>query len=261
MPVYRSIRIQMPDRPGALAAISTALAAEGVDIVRLDIVGHAGYSVVDDLLLRGGSAEAIGRAVENFHPDVSVRTFEETSGDPTLAMGEGLMATANAASRDEAFALMAHHASRLARADNHAVASAQEDGSITFAAGGPSAALLIGPEEPFAGRWALHRQAAVAFPVDEAWAPQQVRNLFPAAWIAMAPLGPFDLLVLLRALNIAFLVDELERIAAFAEVSGAMLRLRGQLSSSGSRPAGRETALPATALTVARHERLVQRPA
>ncbi|WBL36266.1 ACT domain-containing protein [Tepidiforma flava] len=63
MAVVRSIRITMPDRPGALSAVTTALAAHRVDIVRLDVVSHEGEYVVDDLLLEAATAEDIGAAI------------------------------------------------------------------------------------------------------------------------------------------------------------------------------------------------------
>src|SRR5512143_3097134 len=90
MPAYRAIRIHMPDRPGALSAISTALAAHQVDIVRLDVVSHEGSTVVDDLVLSAASQEDIGSAIGGFHPEVSIRTFDEIIGDPALEMGTAL---------------------------------------------------------------------------------------------------------------------------------------------------------------------------
>ena len=75
MTVYRSIRVQITDRPGALFAITAALAAHGVDIVRLDVISSDGTIVVDDLFLGAPSAAAIGDACASFPGDATVRTW------------------------------------------------------------------------------------------------------------------------------------------------------------------------------------------
>ncbi|MEO6397497.1 MAG: ACT domain-containing protein, partial [Tepidiformaceae bacterium] len=82
MTVYRSIRIQLPDRPGSLSAITASLAAHGVDIVRLDVVSQEGQSAVDDLYLGAPSEDALDRAIRGFHSDVTAQPFSELLGDP-----------------------------------------------------------------------------------------------------------------------------------------------------------------------------------
>jgi hypothetical protein len=249
MPAYRSIRIQMPDRPGALSAISTALAVHGVDIVRLDVVSHPGNDVVDDLFLSGASQEVIGQAVGSFQPDVIVRTFDQMSGDPTLEMGLGLTAAARASTASDAFEAVRSHGLVIGRADTAAVARATPDGGFSFTAG-PAGSGSVAADEPFPGRYALARQEPLAFPADNDWAPGNVQTALQAAWVAMAPLGPFDLLVLCRQLNIAYLSDELERIGIFAEASGAVLQLRGDIARSGTMHAVSEPELPRRAVTM-----------
>lgn len=76
-----------------------------------------------------------------------------------------------------------------------------------------------------------------------------------AAWVAVAPLGPFDLLILCRQLNIAYLPDELERIGIFAEAAGSVLQLRGDIAHSGSMHTISEPGLPRRAVTMG-HMRL-----
>ena len=249
MPAYRSIRIQMPDRPGALSAISTALAVHGVDIVRLDVVSHPGNDVVDDLFLSGASQEDIGQAVGSFQPDVIVRTFDQVSGDPTLEMGLGLTAAARASSASDAFEAVRSHGLVIGRADTAAVARATPDGGFSFTAG-PVSSGTVAADEAFPGRYALSRQEPLAFPADNDWAPGSVQTALQAAWVAMAPLGPFDLLILCRQLNIAYLSDELERIGTFAEAAGAVLRLRGDITHSGTMHAVSEPELPRRAVTM-----------
>lgn len=65
------IRVQVPDRPGMLGAIATALGHAGVDIIGLDVVERAGNIAVDDLTVEMAS----GRP-----PDVLITAVESISG-------------------------------------------------------------------------------------------------------------------------------------------------------------------------------------
>jgi hypothetical protein len=69
------IRVQLPDRPGALGAVASRIGAVGADVVSIDILQQDGGVVVDDLginlangdlieLLRGEILEVDGVSVE-----------------------------------------------------------------------------------------------------------------------------------------------------------------------------------------------------
>jgi hypothetical protein len=247
---YRSIRIQMPDRPGALSAISTALAANTVDIVRLDVVSREGATVVDDLFLTASSQDEIGAAVGSFHGDVTVRTFDGQSGEPTIEMGAGLLEVATAPTLAAARLAAAEGARRLGRADLAVLLRATSDGGYEWD-GGPGELPAIGDSEAFVGRWALQRRAAIAFPVADGWAPVRVQHALEAAWVAIAPFDAFGLLLVARKLNIAYFTGELERLSAFADAAAAILQCKGERSSHVALPAGREETLPARAITLA----------
>ena len=90
MSVFRSVRVQMKDRPGALSALGAALAALSVDIVRLDVVSHEGDLVVDDLYLRAAADSDIDLAVAGFMDATSVTTFTGFASDPSRKMAERL---------------------------------------------------------------------------------------------------------------------------------------------------------------------------
>lgn len=250
MPAYRSIRIQMPDRPGALAAVSTALSVQQVNIVRLDVVGYHEGMVVDDLLVSGPDQEHIGRAIGGFQHDVVVRTFDETSGDPALQIADGLVAIARARGRDEALQRLLDSALRIARADSVAIGRACDDGSMMIEPDMEEEPLHITSSEACIGRHVLHRQTAVAFPVPADETLDGVCRVSPCAWVALAPLGAFAVVIFTRTLNIPFLRDELERVAVFTEAAGATLRLRGDIEASGSMRAGQEASLPPGAITL-----------
>ncbi len=246
MPVYRVIRITMPDRPGALSAVTASLAAHRVDIVRLDVVSHDGGSVVDDLLLAAESADDITRASAGFLSEVTVRTFEGLPGDPTIEMGTGLRRVAGAAPREAAMALV-DAAATLLRADHAVLLAAGPDGELSALAATfevPAVPL----EAPFAGRWALERGTPLAFPASDGWAPAELRQALGAAWVAVVPCGELRLLLVSRSLSIAFYSGELERLHAFAEAADQVLRLHGEGAALGTAPAGPWTELPVGAI-------------
>jgi hypothetical protein len=250
MPAYRAIRIHMPDRPGALSAISAALAAHQVDIVRLDVVSHEGETVVDDLMLAASSQDDIGRAIGGFYPEVTVRTFEEHTGDPALEMGTSLGAIAASPTVDQSHAAALNGAKRIVRADDAYLLRAEEAGGLKTVAGSTSAPGIL-PAEPFAGRWVLERRAAAAFPVADGWAPQSFQHAIGAAWVAIAPAGAFDLLLVTRKLNIPFYTGELERLAAFAEAMSAIIAGVGDRPAFGALPTMSGDLLPPRAVTLA----------
>ncbi|MGH3773602.1 MAG: ACT domain-containing protein [Pseudonocardiaceae bacterium] len=65
------IRVQLPDRPGALGAVATALGKVGVDILSLDVVERRSGIAIDDLVVELPS----GRP-----PDVLITAAESVEG-------------------------------------------------------------------------------------------------------------------------------------------------------------------------------------
>src|SRR5918912_1238904 len=65
------IRVQLPDRPGALGAVATALGKVGVDILSLDVVERRSGVAIDDLVVELPS----GRL-----PDVLITAAESIEG-------------------------------------------------------------------------------------------------------------------------------------------------------------------------------------
>jgi len=65
------IRVQLPDRPGALGAVATALGEVGVDILSLDVVERRSGIAIDDLVVELPA----GRL-----PDVLITAAESVEG-------------------------------------------------------------------------------------------------------------------------------------------------------------------------------------
>ncbi len=222
MTVFRSIRVHMADRPGALSAITAALAAHGVDIVRLDVVSHEGETVVDDLYLSADDEEAIYRATHSFYGDVAVRGFESAGGDIPNAMATALAAIAAARSPVEAAGLTAAGALTVVNGDEALLLRCSSSGGLSAIAGpAPS----IAPTEAFAGRWSLEHESALAVAATSGWAPDAFKAFFGAWWVAMAPLGKRDVLVLARRLDMPFYAGELHRLLAYASAAHAIRSL------------------------------------
>ncbi len=252
MPIYRVIRIAMPDRPGALSAVTASLAAHGVDIVRLDVVSHDGEAVVDDLLLAAKSAVDIGSAVAGFLPEVVVKTFEGLPGDPTIEMGSGLRVIALAPTVSEAQVALLMGAANLLRADHAVLLTAGPRGEMDVTAATCDVPGLAA-SAAFAGRWALERVAPAAFPASPGWAPVEVQEALGASWVAMAPCGDLRLLMVTRSSNVAFYSGELERLHAFAEAGHLILALRGDRLKHGFALAGKASSLPPRSIVLQNH--------
>jgi hypothetical protein len=242
----------MPDRPGALSAVTASLAAHGVDIVRLDVVSHDGESVVDDLLLAATNASDIGAAVAGFLPEVVVRTFEGLPGDPTIEMGSGLRGIAIAPTVGEAQMSLLMGAASLLRADHAVLLTAAPGGELDVTAATCDVPGLAA-SAPFAGRWALERVASTAFPVAPGWAPAEVEQSLGAAWVAVAPCGELRLLMVTRSTNIAFYSGELERLQTFAEAAQQILAMKGDLLVHGFALAGNVSELPPRSVVLQNH--------
>src|ERR1700691_1798307 len=79
------IRVRLPDRPGALAAITAGLATHAVDVLRLEVLGRAEGFAIDDMLVAGAG---LTDAMAEFGPGVTV--LADRPGvdllDPGLAM-------------------------------------------------------------------------------------------------------------------------------------------------------------------------------
>ena len=251
MPAYRAIRIQMPDRPGALSSISTALAAHRVDIVRLDVVSHEGDAVVDDLVLHAASQDDIGAAISGFWPEVTVRTFDGIAGDPALEMGTNLARVAASVSIEQARAATLTGATGIIRADAALLLRLDDTGAMAVLAA-TVPATGIERSEPFAARWVLEHSAAAAFPVHDGWAPARFQHEVSAAWAAIAALNAFDVLVAVRRLNIPFYTGEVARLSAFAEAAGASMASLGDRPPFGSLPGPTGATLPPRAVVFGR---------
>lgn len=166
-------------------------------------------------------------------------------------MGTSLGRIAAAGSVDGARGEAIAGAARIGRADDALLLRARDDGGFAVVAG-PATIPAMAPSDAFAGRWVLERRAAAAFPVADGWAPLSFQHALGSAWVALAPVGAFDLLLTSRSLNIPYYAGELERIASYGEAVGAILAALGDRPHFTSIPAFSESSLPPRSVALAR---------
>jgi len=81
------LRVATPDRPGGLAVFARCMAACGVDILSIEILGHEGAKAVADVLVHGGDLERALRALDE-DLDLLGRRSHGDLPDPALAMAD-----------------------------------------------------------------------------------------------------------------------------------------------------------------------------
>jgi hypothetical protein len=233
------LRISLPDRPGGLALVTRCLAACGVDILNVDVVGHHDGRAIDDVLVVGGDLERGLRALE---PEVAVLARRDRGDlpDPGLAM-----AAACASIIDASTLGAAHHALLQA-----AISLIFVDEAILLrdAGGGPLAPVAatvpglpdIAPDEPSLARRSLRSQRPGVASGSDAWGPAAHRQAVPAHGVLALPVGtpPWLVLLLVRRDEVPFADVEIERVAALSRVAmRAFTALGERPPTSGVGPA------------------------
>ena len=76
------LRVVLPDRPGALGAVATALGAAGADILSVDVIERSPGSAIDDFVVEVASdklADSLVSAALTV-PDVRVESIRPYAG-------------------------------------------------------------------------------------------------------------------------------------------------------------------------------------
>jgi hypothetical protein len=213
------LRLVLPDRPGTLGAVATALGQVGADILSLDVIERSAEGATDDIVVElppDKLADTVVSAALTI-PGVRVESIRPYAGqvDPhrELELLERL-----AEQREDALHVLADGVARVFRAGWALVldtAAESEDGR------GVSKVLAASTAAP---------------EIDELevpwWPPAPVRSLeaadpwCPADWdrlgteLAIAPLGPYALLVGRPALR--WLPSELVRLHHLAVIASSV---------------------------------------
>jgi hypothetical protein len=212
------LRIVLPDTPGALGAVATALGHAGADIVSVDIVERGGGLAVDDLVVElppGRLPDSLVTAASSV-PEVTVETIRPYAGGPLDTRRELEVVEAMAERPAEAMTALADALPRVFRA-GWAVVVRQVGAAYEVIAASPAAPDLAGVALPW-----LPVTKAVMLDPDGDWLPSSWRNL--GTELVAAPLGELDRVVLLgRPGGPAFRNGELVRLAYLTGIAATVL--------------------------------------
>lgn len=213
------LRVVLPDRPGSLGAVATAIGRVGGDILSLDVVERGPQGAVDDLLVTlppGGLADTLitaavtvpGVVVESLRPYVGsadlhrdLELVEELAVTPTLGP-----------------ALLTEHVPGVFRAGWALMVELGGDGVrvLHASAGAPAGATIDLPWLPLTGARRLDWR--------EPWVPERWAAL--GMELAAAPVGtPLRAILAGRPGGPAFRASEVLRLAHLAGIT-AMVAAR-----------------------------------
>ncbi len=203
------LRVLLPDRPGMLGALATALGEVGADIISLDVVERGEGYAVDDLLVRlppGGLADRLITGAQAV-PDVVVESLRPYVGAADLHGDLELVdALATAAAPLE---VLVRHSPGVFRAG---WALLVEEGAPALRS--PGAPGLVGFPAAFPAASAARR-----VDLSEAWVPEDWRLL--GIELALAPVGARTVL-LARPGGPLFRPSEVQRLGYLAGITAAV---------------------------------------
>jgi hypothetical protein len=211
------IRVVLPDRPGALGAVASALGHAGADILSVDIVERSAGQATDDLVVElppGKLADSLITAAASV-PGVRVESIRPYAGviDPfrELELLEKL-----AISTDDAASVLADGVCRLFRSGWALIlrAPATEDGPSTVIARSSAAPEIDTLPTPW---WPPSPSRALD--AEQRWAPPEWRSL--GTELAVVPLGRDAILVGRPTLR--WLASEIIRMSHLASIAATVL--------------------------------------
>ena len=216
------LRVVLPDRPGMLGAVATAIGAAGGDIVSLDVVERGPGGAVDDLLVElapGGLADRLVSSAQSV-PGVVVESLRPYAGATDLHRDLELVEEM-ALARGDTLSLLVDSTPGVFRAGWALVLGAVPGttaGQVRAAsAGAPGVAQLDVPWLPLtrARRMAPH----------EDWVPERWEAL--GIEMAAAPVGDTGAAVLLgRQGGPRFRASEVLRLAHLAGIAATVQHAR-----------------------------------
>ncbi|MCF6505910.1 ACT domain-containing protein [Blastococcus sp. MG754426] len=217
------LRLVLPDRPGVLGAVATALGLAGIDIVSLDVLERGNGIAVDDVVvdLPGDrlpdslitAAQTVpGVQVESLRPFAGpLDTHRELDLLDALARGDRPPTALLTESLPRVF-----HSGWVVILDDSGQPAPLADGAVLAASeAAPSFAHLTLPWLPLTGPRLL--------PSDEPWLPERWQEM--AIEMMAVPYGAGRAIVLGRSGGPAFRRSELLRLAHFTGIATTVAHL------------------------------------
>ncbi|MCR6489334.1 amino acid-binding protein [Amycolatopsis sp. OK19-0408] len=211
------IRVLLPDSPGTLGAVATALGTVGADILSVDVVERGTGVAVDDLVVElpsGRLPDALITAAESVE-GVEVDAVRPYAG--VLDTHRELELVEEIAARPKSgLDILAEGVPRIVRAGWAMIVEHAETGALRLASS--SAA----PETPITDLPWLPLERATVLDSEEAWIPETWQEL--GTELAATPLGkPGKALLVARPGGPAFRAAEVARLAHLAGIVAVVL--------------------------------------
>jgi hypothetical protein len=218
------LRLVLPDRPGALGAVATALGSVGADILSVDVIERSPGSATDDFVVElppGKLADSLVSAAATV-AGVQVESIRPYAGqiDPHRELE---LLDALAADPDSSLTVLADGVARVFRAGWALVLGAPVAGQARVLASGGAAPELASVPAPW---WPPGPTRML--PTDDQWAPSDWHRL--GTELAVTPLGESALLIGRPALR--WLPSELVRLQHLAAIAATVARTAGVVTQS-----------------------------
>jgi hypothetical protein len=225
-----ALRVVVPDRPGSLGAVATAIGDVGGDILSLDVVERGPGGAVDDLLVDlppPALADSLVAAVMTVH-GVTLDGFRPYLGDRDVCRDLDLV-DALAAQPDRAYETLTTLAPQAFRSAWALLVEARPGHPPTTRARSDAA-----PDTVVLGLPWLPLPSARRLDEDATWVPNAWRAL--GTELMAAPVGDPRLALLVgRSGGPAYRAGEVARLAHLASIAGT---IAGTLAATASEPAG-----------------------
>jgi hypothetical protein len=211
------LRVRLPDEPGVLGAVASALGSTGADIESIVVVDREPGYAVDDLVVSlppGGLVDRLVSAASSV-PGVVVETVQRHHG--RRRMHDDLALLDEAASSDDPLTVLAMGLPELLHASYALVVDAADsDGSSAALL----AASMAAPDTACRAQW-LPLATARDLTADEVWDDPNVAG--PDCELAAVPFRQSAAILLGRIGGPAFRPAELMRLEHLARVAQALL--------------------------------------
>jgi hypothetical protein len=215
------LRLVVPDRPGILGAVATALGAAGVDIVSLDVLERGGGVAVDDVVVDlpvdrlPDSLITAAQAVEG----VRVESLRPFAGPLDTHRELELLEALARAAEGTAVKVLAAELPRVFHGGWAAVLEATDGGGVEVLAASEAAPRFEGLALPW-----LPLDSPRLLSSEEEWLPERWREM--AIEMMAAPYGsPRTAIVLGRSGGPAFRRSELLRLVHLTGIAATVVHL------------------------------------
>ena len=218
------LRLVVPDRPGILGAVATALGAAGIDIVSVDVLERGGGLAVDDVVVDlppDRVPDSLITAVRTV-PGVEVEALRPFAGPLDTHHELELLEVLAHAAEGTAAKLLAAELPRVFHGSWAAVLRGPAGPGLTgseVVAASEAAPTFEGVALPW-----LPLETARLLPSDEDWLPERWRDM--AVEMMAAPYGePWTAIVLGRSGGPAYRRSELLRLVHLAGIAASVASL------------------------------------